>query len=256
MASIWTSDSKIFGQATLTLQPAPATPALLAPWPFVRDTPAMQGAQTLLDLQTADGQPHVATFSFGLTGQQPDVVVNSPIGEVVAVINLGSGGIMLPVEVDVVQGIQYSLAVNRVQVHLVYRVVPNSNAVPSPPLTYNVGASVASGVVAHGRQPQRTLSKGQDTGPPVVPALVPNQADLWRIPAFAKSFKVTANPTNSSLLVGMSPVGLAGGVTSIYNLLAYPSADLPIPSSAYTMTVVNTGIANVTAYALIFDLDL
>ena len=256
MANIWTPESKIFGQGTLTLQPAPAAPAAgVNPWPFIRDTPAMQGSQTLLDLATADAKPHVATMTFGLSGPQPPPNAMGPIGEVVALVNLGVGGVMIPVEVDVVQGFQWSLSVNRVQVHLVYRVVPGSTAVPVPTPTYTIGASVSGDVIAHGRQPQRTLAKGENPAGPTF-ALAPGGQDWWRVPAFAKSFKVTAVPNNSSLRIMLAPVGVGIIETARYDMVAYPSVDLPVPSDSFMILVWNTGLVNVDTYRLVFDLAL
>jgi hypothetical protein len=256
MASIWTPGSKIFGNASLTLQAAPAAIPLAGPivlWPFIRDTPAMQGSQTILDLSTIDNQPHVATLTFVVSVARPAPAITAQSDEVVALINMGVGGLQTQVEVDVVQGTTLSLPVNRVQVHLVYRNVPNSVAVPVPAPTYNVGAAVSTGTVAHGRQPQRTLTKATNGG---VPALAPGLGEYWFVPAFAKSFKVVANPNTASLLVSLVPVFIGSVPLAQYPMVAYPTADLIIPSGSYFVVVQNTGLANVTSYSLVFDLSL
>lgn len=256
MAGIWTSDSKIFGNASLTLQAAPNAIPLAGPivlWPFIRDTPAMQGSQTVLDLATADSQLHVATLTFVVTAARPPVSILAPSDEVVALINMGIGGLQTQVEVDVVQGTTFSLPVNRIQVHLVYREVPNSMAVPVPAPTYNVGAAVSTGTVAHGRQPQRTLTK---TSNGAVPALVPGMGEYWLVPVFAKSFRVVAHPNNASLLIFLAPIAIGSVPLADYAMVAYPTVDLVVPSGSYFVVVQNTGIVNVESYSLVFDLAL
>jgi hypothetical protein len=251
--NVFTPDSKLQGQGGLLLQAAPAGMTGFPPaWPFIRDTPAVGGAQTLLDLATADDKPHVVTLSVGLTGNQPISALGGHT-EVVALLNMGIGGVPIQAEVDVVQGFQWSAAISRLQVHFVYRTVPGGAGLPFPIPSYNIGASVSSDVVAHGRQPQRTLAKGGTLGNP---ALVPGTDEHWIVPAFSKSFRVVANPSNAQLTISLFPV-LAGITPSAqYPLVAYPSVDLPIPSDAYYIVVSNAGLANVLTYRMIFDLAL
>ena len=256
MAGIWTNESKLFGQGVLALQAAPAAPVGVGvPWPFVKDTPAMQGSQTFLDLATADNRPHVVTLSFALVGQRPIPTPLNPGDEVVALINMGVGGLATYAEVDVTQGTQLSLAINRMQVAFVYRSIPNSVAVPVPAPTYTVGASAATGIIAHGRQPQRTYTKGYfNAANPAL--LLGGAADWWVVPPFAKSFKIVAIPNNSQINLIIGAIGAAFPGVARYNFVAYPSVDLPIPSGSYLIGLANVGVADVETYSLIFDLAL
>ena len=130
---IFKSESKLQGNAELSLMPPPA---LVPFWvglrfPLIKeDPPAMAHAATLIDLMTRDGLPHVVTLSFGNISPER-VIGGGPFTELVALLNIGIGGISYYAEVDVLEGVQYSLATNRLQAHLVYRMPPGGGAVPA-----------------------------------------------------------------------------------------------------------------------------
>jgi len=256
---IFRSDSKLQGQAQLTLAPAPAMvplPAWIPRFPLIReDSPAMAMGQTLIDLGTKDGQPHVVTLSFGKTVPSPIAAVG-PWTEAVAVINLGIGGAAYYAEVDIIEGVQFSLAVNRLQVHVVYRVPPGGGAVPVPVPTADIGASASSDVIAHGRQPQRTYTHAGSLMVPAIAAGVGTNDGPWIIPPFAKAVRVVPTPVNAQVnLVFMTLTGI--NVPAIYPVVAPATQEYPIPSSAYMVNVQNMHAVNsVYAYNLIFELAL
>jgi len=259
---IFRGDSKLQGNADLILAPAPAlivTPAVPARFPMIRESQAtMAQAATLIDLATRDNQPHVVTASLGGLVQPVEYQVG-PFTEVVALLNLGIGGAAYYAEVDYVENMQFSLAVNRLQLLAVFRTVFGGAIAPPPGQTippYSVGASVASDVVAHGRQPQRTLTHA---GTVVAPALAvaPGGGDgVWVIPPFAKSFRVVAQPENSQMMIYLATVAL-GNQIAHYPVVAPALQDYPIPSTAHYVYVENTSLVNtVRSYSLIFELAL
>lgn len=246
---IFRYDSKLQGVATLLLQQPPAAPAAGAPWPNVMETPARAGAQTLIDLATRDGQPHVVSVSLGNVGPQ---VSFNPMGpayqpEVVAILDIGVGvGFTVQVEVDFIQGLQFSLECSRLQLHAVYRELPGAAPVAAPFPTIQVGASVASGTLAHGRQPQRTLGSTN--------VMAPAALQLWMIPLFAKSLRVAALPNNITPTVSLADPAGANAVQ--YPIAAFPSADLPIPNGTVLVSYQNTSLINDIERRLIFELAL
>jgi len=259
---IFASDSKLQGHADLNLSPAPNmifTPGVPARFPLVREVPAemAQGA-TLLDLSTRDNRPHIVTVAMGNLIEPTEYQVG-PFTEVVAVLNIGIGGVPYYAEVDYVEGMQFSLAVNRLQFHAIFRTVFGGTIAPPPGLTippYSVGASVSSDVVAHGRQPQRTLTHAGNFANPALPVAPGGNDGVWIIPAFAKSFRVVALPGNSQLSVSLATVAL-GNTIAIYPVVAPAVQDYPIPATAHYIIVENTSaVSAVQAYSVIFELAL
>jgi len=254
LVSTFTRDSKLQGQSILQLQPAPAAPVAPDPWPFVWQTPGYNQAIELISVQTVNNVPQVMTISLGAIGSGEF----TPVGgaptptEVVAILELGIGGIAYRVEMDFMNGVQFSVAANRLKLNALYRVLPGwPGAIPTPPPTYNAGAALGIGVVAHGRQPQRTLTHQGTVG---VPALAIGALERWGIPPFSKSFKVVAIPNNSTLQIDPYNNFIP---SADYALLAYPTVDLPLPNDSRNLLVTNTSIiANVTGYRIIFDLAL
>lgn len=247
--SIFKQGSKLQGNGQLQLQPAPAAPALGQPWPDIMNTPAGLNAQTFIDLETVDNMPHVVTVSMGYIGPQPGVIVgaggNYP--EIVAILDIGIGGIMIRAEVDFVNGFSFSLACSRLQVHAVHRLLPGSAlAPPVPPPTVNVGISVSTGTVAHGRQPQRTLASLVD--------LAPNANELFSVPPFAKSLRVASLPNNitpTEIVLNVNGLGIEN-----FPIAGFPSADLPLGNDARLINHVNSSLINETDRRLIFELAL
>lgn len=260
---IFTSDSKLQGSANLNLAPAPnmvIMPGVPARFSLVKEEPAemAQGA-TLLDIATRDNQPHVVTLSLGNI-IVPEAYQIGPFTEVVGLLNLGVGGVPYYVEVDYIEGTQFSLATNRLQFHAIFRTVFGGTIAMPPGMTvppYSVGASLSSDVVAHGRQPQRTLTHAGTIANPAL-GVAPNNFDgYWIIPAFAKSFKVVAVPQTSQLLIHFTSLALGSGDIVRYPIAAPAAADYPIPSTAQYIIVENTSVAaNVQAYSIIFELAL
>lgn len=248
--SIFKPYSKLQGNATLQLQPAPAAPGAGLPWPEIMTTPARAGAQTLIDLATEDELPHVVTISMGNIG--PQVTWGGALGagyepEVVGIIDLGIGGIQIQVEVDFIQGTQFSIACSRLQLHAVFRCIPGGGAAVVAPIpTIQVGASVATGTMAHGRQPQRTLASTVN--------LAAAAGEFFLLPQFAKSLRVAAIPNNITPTVGLTET--SGVVCASYPITAFPSADLPVPGDARIVWYQNTSLIVDTNRRLICELAL
>jgi hypothetical protein len=251
-SSIFKEGAKLQGNALLTLQEAPAQ--VVGPggnqfWPRTAlDVPVERAAAvTLIDVATKDEEPHVVTIVLGdLTGPPPTgEALNSPT-EVVAILDLGIGGVAMLTEIDYMRGVQFSLAITRLQLHVVYRTIPGGHAISIPPPQYRVAASLATGAVAHGRQPQRTLARH---------ALAAFGDDAWFIPMFAKSFRATAVANNTQLDVEMRDSAY-GPAEALYQAVAYPTPDWPIGSDAQTIRVVNRMAAGSADYNLIFELAL
>ena len=241
------SDSKLQGNAILTLQPAPAAPAAGQPWPLVINTPARAGAQALLDLATRDGMPHVITIAMGFVGPPPAVAIggggNYP--EIVALLEIGIGGIMIHAEIDFIDGFSFSMACSRLQLLAVYRLVPGGALVGTAE-TVQVGASVSTGTVAHGRQPQRTLASLVD--------LAPAANEVFIAPAFTKSMRVASVPNNTTptvILWNNNGLQIAS-----YPIAGFPSADLPVPNDTRLISYNNTALAADTDRRIICELAL
>lgn len=255
-------DSKLQGNAQLNLSPAPnmiINPGVPARFPMVREDQAeMAQAVTLLDLATRDNQPHVVTLSLGNIVQPVEYQVG-PFTEVVGLMSLGIGGAAYYAEVDYCENVQFSLSVNRLQFQAVYRTVFGGTIAPPPGLTippYNVGASASSDVVAHGRQPQRTLTHAGTLVNPALPVAPGGLDGVWIIPPFAKSFRVVALPENSQMMIYLATASL-GNQIARYPVVAPALQDYPVPSTAHYIYVENTSQANtVWAYSIIFDLAL
>lgn len=255
--SVFEPDSKLQGQGVLALQ---ATMA--AETGNIWRTPEYIHAVELLNLSTKGNIPRVVTVSMGPVAQgsgQGGIVPlppNPPKSELVAVLEIGVGGLAYFAELDFVSGVQFSIAVNRLKLNALFRTLPveGGETVAAPNTTYSVGATAAVGVLAHGRQPQRTMSY-EDARSILggTPALAPGDTRVFRIPNFSKSFKVSANPNNSQLRAQISGVQ---GVAVFYNMVAYPTVDLPLPNDSLWVFITNVGIADVTGVRLIFDLAL
>jgi hypothetical protein len=245
--SIFKSGSKLYGNAQLGLQAPPA-------WAFggnhlwprtCFDTAARNGAQVLIDVDTKDEKGHVFTVTLGQIAPSWGFpfVQNS---ELIAVVEIGFGGLMTLAEIDFLTGTQFSVMASHLRVYGVWRVVAGGVMPVADSGTYQVGASLATGVIAHGRQPQRTLGKRQSA---------PAWADTWYIPAFAKSFRVTADPAASQLNVAaLDSTGASAG--NRYTMAASPSVDIPLNSSTELVTVANASAQVTSDYALIFELAL
>jgi hypothetical protein len=249
--SIFTHDSKLQGNATLTLQPGPVVVAGVL-WPRVMETPARAGAQTLLDLQAADGLPHIVTVSLGNVGPLPTATFDAAAlrPEVVAILDIGIGGVSFEVEIDFVQGTQLSFSCSRLQLHAVYRLIPGSAATPvaAPIPTILVGASIGTGAVAHGRQPQRTLAS---TG-----AMLPMANEAFYLPTFSKSCRVTGLPANITPTIFFLGRGGIGALLQQYAVAGTPSDDLPIANDAVYFMYQNTSLINSVERRTIFELAL
>jgi hypothetical protein len=243
------SDSKLQGNAILQLQDAPPVPAAGLPWPNIMLTPARNGAQTLIDLQTKDGLPCVITVALGNVGPQ---ISFNPMGpayqpEVVAILECGIGGIQFEIEADFSAGVTFSISCSRLQLHAVYRQFPGV-AVPvvAPVPTVQVGASVSSGTIAHGRQPQRTLGSSDN--------IAAGGLQYWQVPAFSKSFRVVSLPNNITPTVMVS--NNAGLNCASYPIAGFPSADLPLPSDASIIAYQNTSLIVDNERRMVFELAL
>lgn len=249
--SIFRPDSKLQGNATLILQPGPVVAAGVL-WPRVMETPARAGAQTLIDLQTASGAPHIVSVSLGSVGPLPTATFDAAAlrPEVVAILEIGIGGVSFEVEVDFVQGTQFSFACSRLQLHAVYRLIPGSAATPiaAPVPTVQVGASISTGTVSHGRQPQRTLAS---TG-----AMLPAANEAFYIPAFTKSCRVTGLPANITPTIFTLGRGGIGALLQMYAVAANPSDDLPIANDAIYIMYQNTSLINSVERRTICELML
>jgi hypothetical protein len=99
------------------------------------------------------------------------------------------------------------------------------------------------------------LTKGNNIFAGPTPALIPGQFETWYVPQFAKSFRVVAFPNNSQMQFSLASL-ISGTPSAVYNTVAYPSADLPVTNGAFLVIVQNTGLANVQAYSMIFELNL
>lgn len=242
---IFKPGAKLHGNASLVLQAPPPVPAAGQPWPFIFDTPARAGAVTLIDVATRDEKPHVLTISLGtLGGPAPTDGSGNNESEVVAILDVGIGGLSFQVEVDFVWGTQFSLAASRLQLHAVHRLTPGTGALVSP-VTRQVGASLSTGVVAHGRQPQRTWTYSG--------VLNIGNAHHWFVPTFAKSFRIVAYQNN--IQMNAMVFGMAGNSLAEYPLVAYPSAEFPVQSNARTIRIIPTN-GGVNVYAIIWELAL
>ena len=235
VASIFFDEDKVFGSALLGL-----------------DQPAV----SLINVRTKDHTPHVLTVSLG--AMIANYIDPGKTGfddfEVVAKITLSIGGIPYLCEVDFIQGQQFSVAASQLMVDGVYR----RTTYPGVPLagtlaTYNAGASVASGVIAHGNPPQRTISRRSfDLAHPVLAAGASIQLE---IPAFAKSMMVLGDPQNAQLRIQYQ--NLFQGVMTEMPVVGFPSARSDVPNGARYVNVTNMDAVNaVYAVYLIFSLSL
>jgi hypothetical protein len=141
--NIFKRDAKLQGNAILSLTGGPPAPAAGQPWPDVMNVATERaGAQTLIDLETADGMPHVVTVTMGLVGPLPTFGFDTfaDMFDLVAILDIGIGGIMIQSEVDVLDGFSFSLACSRLQIHVAYRLFPGGLlVVPAPIPTIKVG---------------------------------------------------------------------------------------------------------------------
>lgn len=248
---VFSRESKLQGNATLLLQPGPVVVAGVL-WPRVMETPARAGMQTLIDLQTASGAPHIVTVSLGSIGPLPTATFDAAAlrPEVVAILEIGIGGVSFEVEVDFLAGTTFSFPCSRLQLHAVYRLIPGSAATPiaAPVPTIQVGASIATGAVAHGRQPQRTLAS---TG-----AMLPAANEAFYLPTFAKSCRVSGLPANITPTIFFLGRGGIGALLQQYAVAANPSDDLPIANDAIYVMYQNTSLINSVERRTIFELQL
>ena len=76
------------------------------------------------------------------------------------------------------------------------------------------------------------------------------------IPRFAEKARVTAFPNNAQLLFDMYTMGGALNPLESVNLVAYPSATLPIPNGAVHWQMTNPGPVVPTSYSVQFDLAI
>lgn len=252
--NIFVPGSKLQGNALVSLQVAPPAPTGGQPWPFVYNSNAYQFGVELVNVQMLQNVPRVITISLGMLSPMPtDDTGGGPWeGEVVAIIELGVGGLAYVTEIDFVQGVQFSVSASRLKLTAVYRCLPGSAwRGPFPRPTANVGAAVSLGNIAHGRQPQRTLGKVTSGGPG---ALTPGAHEHWIVPTFAKSFRTTAVPNNSAMRFDI--LNLTTNPAEVFNTVAYPTVDFPLPSDARFITATNEAIVNVNDYRMIFELAL
>jgi hypothetical protein len=253
--SVFTEESMLQGSDTLTLVrgPVPAGGGGAGVLTNFPDVDSSQGGKTLINIATRGSVPQVVTVSMARLGGVPPLMFGNPLAEVVGVLEIGIGGLLFRAEVDFVDGVQFSLAVSSLRITAVYRTLPgDASAFLAGDLpTVQVGASVAVGSIAHGRAPQRTLTS--------VTALAVNPAgggEIWNVPRFAKSFRVSARPAASVLTLLFLGTTGGGGATAA-TVLAFPSADMPVPSDAYSIFIQNKGAAALSpGYSLIFDLAL
>jgi len=210
------------------------------------------GATTLLDVGTVGQVPRMMTVSWGVIGPRWQNAVGIQAGEVVAALEIGIGGLMFTTDVDMILGQTFSFAASHLKLTARY-VSPAGIPLPAPPSSgppqVKVGASVTEGVIAHGRQPQRTL------GDSVL--LLPGAAGrIWEIPTFAKSFRVVVFPVNANADVEV--FDNAGNPLAIYSVVSFPSEDLPLPNGATNVVFVNPPLSgvNIDMHRLVFELGL
>lgn len=225
MPSIFKPESRMQGHENLTMDAPP---------------------QALIDVETVGNVPQLISLSMGNAGLLNQVLGAIPASEVVAILELGLGGGLFTAEIDMIRGQQISLVASRLRVNMQFRRINGAAALPVPAPTWEVGASVAQGVIAHGLPPQRTLGTEND--------LAPGVGVAWPIPAFAKRFKVSALPDNAQLNVTVLRVGAA----AIQNtpVVAYPTAWIMLPSDAWAVQINNAGLAAVTGHRVVFELSL
>ena len=208
----------------------------------------------LLSVETIGGLPQIMTVSLGcIADRPPSPAAGQPSSEVVGLLELGVGGLVYTVEVDFVQGVQFSVSATHLRLMALHRGLPGSAFVPGAvPFNASVGAALSVGTIAHGRQPQRTIAKTQVAG--VTPALAPATWEGWPIPNFAKSFRVEASPVAAA--IGISVENFVFQVSQT-NLVAYPSGDIPVPTDGkYLRVTNNSAINNIDEYRCIFDLAI
>ena len=234
MPSIFFEDDKVSGSAFLTLGGS---------------------SVPLIDVRTRDHLPHMITLSLGAMIAQPAVTAFVPVDdyEVVALLTVGVGGIPFTCEVDFLGNVQFSLAANQLRVEAIYRRnvwAGGTGVAPEP--TYNAGASVASGVLAHGYAPQRTIGY-RTLGAPF--ALGAGASRTHNIPLFSKAVVFLGDPSNAQLQISF--LNNTGGVMVVFPVVGFPSAKVAVPNGATQFTVTNTDAVNpVTAYYGVFDLAI
>jgi hypothetical protein len=254
-SSVFTQDSMLQGSDTLTLTrgPVPAGGGGAGVLTTFPDVDLSQGGKGLINVATRGSVPQVVTVSMARLGGIPPMILGNPLAEVVAVLEIGIGGLLFTAEIDFVDGVQFSLAVSSLRISGIYRTLPgDATAFLVGPLPeVRVGASVALGAIAHGRAPQRTLTSV--TG---LAVNIGGTGEIWTVPRFAKAFRVTARPAASSISTLFLGTTGGGGPTAT-TTIAFPSAEMPVPSDAYSIFVQNTGLAALSpGYSLIFDLAL
>jgi hypothetical protein len=209
---------------------------------LVMDAPPL----ALLDVETVGNVPQLISISMGNSGILNQTLGAIPASEVVAILELGLGGGLFTAEIDMIRGQQLSLVASRLRVNMQFRRINGAAALPVPAPTWEVGASVAQGVIAHGLPPQRTMGTEN--------ALAAGVGVAWPIPAFATRFKVSALPDNSQLNITVLRVGAA----AIQNtpVVAYPTAWIMLPSDAWAVQINNAGLVPVTGHRVVFELSI
>lgn len=225
MTSIFVPGSKLQGQANL-----------------IMDGPT----ETLLDVQTIHGVPHLVTLSMGNAGLWTQALDAIPDAEMVATLEMGIGGSFYSADLDMVRGQQISLVASVLRVNMRFRRIPGAAPIVGAAPTWNVGASIAQGTIAHGQPPQRTMATAN--------ALAAGFGVSWPIPPFSKSFVVSALPNNASLDIRVVRQG--GTMTQSFPAFAFPTARMPLASDAWAVSIFNAGLNPVTEHRVIFDLSL
>lgn len=176
-------------------------------------------------------------------------VASAQSDPICAVVEWGTGGYQTTAEVDVGQGVTFSLPASflRVVVRLDLGLVIHP---PGFKLLVPVGGFVSRNPMGGAIKPRRTrYFKG---------ALAPGAAAEIDIPPFSQSMRIERGPAQNALTVNV--LGPLGGSTPIYSLIVPAGvsiADIPLSNDALQVSVTNDDpVAALAAIRWIFGLAL
>jgi hypothetical protein len=84
--------------------------------------------------------------------------------------------------------------------------------------------------------------------------LIAGAAEVFRVPAFAKSARVASLPNNVTPTIQFGSA--SGAAVDSFPIAGFPSADLPVMSSSRVFTYNNTSLIGDTQRLIVFELAL
>ena len=132
-------------------------------------------------------------------------------------------------------------------------IVPVPPVAPIPPIwtlaSFGVSGAIVQGYLPRTRPATRTIGSNTQLPAP--------GTDTFRVPAFAKSVRIYANPVNSQMLLRWRSARLDVNTYQDAVMVGFPTAELPVPADARTFQIINTSAVNVVnSYRAVFHLAL